>query len=46
MKTTSKMTYSSPEAEAVSIQTEQCIATSPNNTLEDMDVNDVYDEDF
>lgn len=38
--------YLTPDTSILSLETEQCIASSINDTLRDMDENNVYDENF
>lgn len=45
----SKRAYSAPDLSIVTLHSEGCIANTgaqPNSSLEDLDKNDIYDEDF
>lgn len=38
--------YQAPVASVIAMAVEQCIASSVKDTLEDMDKNEIYDEEF
>ena len=41
-----KSNYESPAAEAIALVVESCIASSVSDTLQDMQGNSIYDEEF
>ena len=41
-----KINYLSPVVEAIALVTESCIAASVRDTLQDMQGNSIYDEEF
>ena len=41
-----RQAYVTPDTSVVAIRQEQCFLASGNNTLSDMDYNDIFDEDF
>ena len=38
--------YTAPMARVLTLRPAKCIAASPNNTLNDMDNNSIFEEDF
>lgn len=45
-KKTQGVAYKAPFATVIVLEVEQCLAASVGDTLQDMDKNEIYDEEF